>query len=281
MNDRVALLQEIRPCVALQQYVRKFNVFKFVFEKGSHLPPKFHAPRPEHSITFYVRDAQKFSHLHSDEIITYPSCVINGIYDTPIYRHGGYDFWAIKTVLQPTTLARLKVVNVSEITNRYLNAEDFLGKEVSLLSEKLAAMGDLPSMIQAIEQFLIMTINRRVRIEVPFDKATCAFFNLVGNKALEWYADQACLSLRQFIRQFEEQVGISPKTFQKIIRFDKACRMKNNHPQLDWLQIAISCNYYDYQHLSKDFKEFTQMTPPAFYEIEKTSPERSFALHES
>jgi transcriptional regulator GlxA family with amidase domain len=99
--------------------------------------------------------------------------------------------------------------------------------------------------------------------------------------SLDWLASESCLSQRQFIRKFEERTGISAKTFQRIIRFDKAFRMKNSLPHLDWLSIALRCNYHDYQHLAKEFKEFTQLNPPAFYDLEKTSPERSFGLVEA
>ena len=136
------LLKDIYPCTALQEYVRKYQVFKFAFEKDIIPPVKFHAPRPEHSITFYVRDLQKFSHINSDTTITYPPCVINGLYTIPIYRYGGYDFWAIKVVLQPTTLSRLKIIKVNELTNRFINAEEYLGKYVSLLCEQMMMMND-------------------------------------------------------------------------------------------------------------------------------------------
>jgi len=68
--------------------------------------------------------------------------------------------------------------------------------------------------------------------------------------------------------------------FQKIVRFDRAYRLRNSNPKTDWLYIALACGYYDYQHLVKDFKTFVNLTPTAFYEIEQASPERFFALHD-
>ena len=115
----------------------------------------------------------------------------------------------------------------------------------------------------------------------PIDKVSKHLLNIENGASLNWLASQSCLSLRQFIRKFEERNGISAKTFQRIIRFDKAFRMKNSQPQLDWLSIALRCDYYDFQHLAKDFKKFTHLSPPAFYELEKTSPERSFGLFEA
>jgi hypothetical protein len=52
------LVEDIQPCVALQKYVRKYQVFRFVFDNGINPPVKPHYPRPEQCITFYIRDAQ-------------------------------------------------------------------------------------------------------------------------------------------------------------------------------------------------------------------------------
>lgn len=274
------LFKDIYPCIDLQEYVRKYQVIKFVFNTDVVPPVKYHTPRPEHSITFYLRDLQRFSHINSDNVVTYPHCVVNGIYSIPLKRYGGYDFLAIKVILQPTTLSRLRITEVKQITDTFIDAEDCLGKELSILYEKLFIMNELKNMMDTIEDLLLHLIKKRCKPAEPIDKASTWFVMQENTVSLDWLANQSCLSVRQFIRRFEDQVGVSPKLFQKINRFDRAYRLKNNHPHLDWLRIALACGYYDYQHLAKDFKEFTNLTPPAFYEVEKASPERIFAIHE-
>lgn len=95
------LLKKIRPNALLGEFVRRYEVFRFVFDKNTIPPPKYHTPQPEHCLTFYVSDTQKYSLAGDSKIITYPKAIINGIHNIPIYRHGNYDFWAIKVVLQP------------------------------------------------------------------------------------------------------------------------------------------------------------------------------------
>lgn len=93
---------------------------------------------------------------------------------------------------------------------------------------------------------------------------------------IDFIAKESCLSTRQFERTFKQRMGVSPKYFSKVARFENAFRMKNKFPQLDWLSIALHCGYYDYQHLVKDYKSLTQQTPQTFHEIDLTAPERSF-----
>jgi transcriptional regulator GlxA family with amidase domain len=80
--------------------------------------------------------------------------------------------------------------------------------------------------------------------------------------SLDHLAAEACLSPRQFERNFVARVGLSPKLFARIARFDQAFRLKEKLPDLDWLAVAVQCGYYDYRHLVRDFREFAGVTPP-------------------
>jgi len=202
------------------------------------------------------------------------------MYTIPLNRYGGHDFCAIKVVLQPTTLSRLRIIQVKELSNTYINAEDCLGGHISILCEQLFQMNDIGKMIGVIEYYLLQLVTKRCKALEPIDKVTQLIVKLEKDASLDWLASQSCLSVRQFIRRFEEYIGVSPKMFQKIVRFDRAYRLRNSNPKTDWLYIALACGYYDYQHLVKDFKTFVNLTPTAFYEIEQASPERFFALHD-
>ena len=57
-------------------------------------------------------------------------------------------------------------------------------------------------------------------------------------------------------------MGLAPKLYARIVRFDQAFRLKERQPGLDWLAVAVQTGYYDYRHLVRDFKEFAGVTPP-------------------
>jgi transcriptional regulator GlxA family with amidase domain len=81
-------------------------------------------------------------------------------------------------------------------------------------------------------------------------------------------------------RKFLDRTGVTPKLFARLVRFDRAFREKNLNPLRDWRSIAFDCNYYDYQHLVRDYKEFTGLKPTDFHQLENQAPERSFGLAE-
>ena len=78
---------------------------------------------------------------------------------------------------------------------------------------------------------------------------------------LDWLANQANLSPRQFERKFNERIGIGPKLYSRISRFYQTFDYKEKHPAIDWLTVAVQFGYTDYSHLAKDFKQFANVTP--------------------
>jgi AraC-like DNA-binding protein len=200
------------------------------------------------------------------------------MHTVPVHRYGGNDFLAIKVILRPSVLYQLVKFPLRELTNKFLNAEDIWGSEVSLVCQRLKELNELQDMITVIESFILNRIKQTNIDYHPIDKVSDYILDEKNNGSLDWLADQSCLSIRQFIRKFEERMGVSAKTFERIIRFDNAYRMKNQYPEYDWLFIALSCDYNDYQHMVKDFKEFSGLTPASLSEIETKAPERYFGF---
>jgi AraC-like DNA-binding protein len=83
--------------------------------------------------------------------------------------------------------------------------------------------------------------------------------------SIENIASHANMSIKTFERKFIEQVGISPKLFSRIIRFNTAIALKMNNPERSWTDIAHGCGYYDQMHFIKDFKLFSGITPTQYF----------------
>lgn len=268
---------DVLPKTSLREYVRKFEIFHFLFDKDVIPPIKFYPPRPEHCITFYIRDAQKFSYLNSTAVHAYPECTIIGMHTVSLQRYGGRDFLAIKAVLQPCVLWRLIKAPSNQLTNGFIDAEEIWGNEVRSVCERLRELKNSDQMITVIETFLENQVKKIKGDAHPIDKVAGYILNTENIAPLDWIAGQSCLSVRQFIRKFAERNGTSAKKFERIVRFDKAYRMRNSNSEDDWLSIAMACNYHDYQHMVKDFKAFTNLTPNLLYELEQES-ELSFGI---
>jgi AraC-like DNA-binding protein len=72
------------------------------------------------------------------------------------------------------------------------------------------------------------------------------------------------ISERHLRRVFLETVGMSPKTFARLMRFSRATDLARENSRASWASIAVAAGYYDQAHLIEDFHVFAGATPEAF-----------------
>jgi AraC-like DNA-binding protein len=72
------------------------------------------------------------------------------------------------------------------------------------------------------------------------------------------------MSQRRLAELFHEQVGVSPKTFHRVRRFQHTLLRLRGIERVDWAGLAVECGYYDQSHLSHDFRQIAGMTPSAY-----------------
>jgi len=69
-------------------------------------------------------------------------------------------------------------------------------------------------------------------------------------------------TVRQLERSFKRHIGLSPKEYSNIIRFQNALNIiKNSDENRSLLDIAFECGYYDHSHLTNEIKRNTGMAP--------------------
>jgi AraC-like DNA-binding protein len=74
-------------------------------------------------------------------------------------------------------------------------------------------------------------------------------------------------SQKHFAEMFRRQVGVTPKSYLKIMRFQKAVRTIDAAGPIDWGQISLECGFYDQSHFINDFKHFSGFTPEQYANI--------------
>jgi len=64
-------------------------------------------------------------------------------------------------------------------------------------------------------------------------------------------------SARHFSQIFREQVGLSPKVWCRIQRFQRAVNQLHSGSEIPWSQLALDCGYYDQSHFANEFRAFS------------------------
>ena len=271
------LYKSFSPSLSLTEFVRNYTIIHLQFNATEPAPFKQRSPKPEQKIVFYIKGIPAIHNPATGSIQTPPPvCIFSHQSDKRVFRLTT-EFFAFIIYLQPGVLHRLTRLPMIELLHEYCDAELFFGTEVRTVSEQLAAAISYSSMVSVAEQFLLSKC-RKLPMTSSID--TIAHHLLVDPTtfSLENIAQQACLSTKQFYRKFTERIGISPKLFSRLSRFNHAYRYKRAHPYISWSSIAQEFQYTDYHHMEKEFKEFTALTPQEWTKTHLTAPERVLKL---
>lgn len=274
------LLKDFTPAFDVQEFVQLYRIVHLQFPKNQMVPFKAYPPRPEQCLAFYPYDTETVEYKKSGKIIKNIPAVLYGQFSEVTNRNIGNNFLVFQIIFNPSGLYRLTGMPSNEINNQYIDAHTVFGSDINNINEQLAAAASYEAMTAVANVLMRQIIKKQKKEKLLIDSACINMLDWDGHFSLYKLANQACLSTKQLERKFKERTGVNPKLFERIIRFDKAFRLKNSNPVLDWLRIAMECNYHDYQHLAKEYKDFTGLSPVAFHEIENKAPERQFGLSE-
>ena len=72
------------------------------------------------------------------------------------------------------------------------------------------------------------------------------------------------VSERRLSQVFREHVGIAPKMWCRISRFQVAVQALHDGVDVPWTELALRCGYYDQSHFANDFRAFSGINPTTY-----------------
>lgn len=164
---------------------------------------------------------------------------------------------------QPSGFSRLFGIPMTELTDAVYDAHAVIGREISALEHELGETPGFADRIRLIEHRLILRLGSDHRPD-PVALAANSLFASNGIDRVSTMAIDSGLSLRQFERRFLAKVGVPPKLYARIVRFNAALDQKLRYPSRPWSRIATDQDYYDQMHLVHDCRAFTGESPSRF-----------------
>ncbi len=273
------MLKDFLPHPSLRAFVRCYRIVHLKFDSQDPPPFKPYTPRPEHCLAFYPHDRERVDFTQRNGSAANIPVALVGQALSVTNRHVHGNFMVVQILFQPGGLFRLTGMPGHEINDCYIEADHVFTKEIHQVNEAFYHADDYPEIVRIANGFVESLVRRARKDAHPID-AVCQWMLEHPATSLDKMARAAYLSPKQFERKFRERTGVSPKVFTRLARFDRAFREKNLQPSKDWQSIAFDCNYYDYQHLVRDYLDFTGLRPTHFHDLESRAPERRFGLAE-
>lgn len=267
------------PCPALRGWVRQHQVIRLRFAAGLAVPVKPYWPRPAAALAFYLRDAEQVSLAPGAPPRRKPRAVVIGQPTVATLRQGGLDFSVYQIEFEPGALHRLTGLPLDTLTDEWIDAEGLFPPSFRQLVDRLAQHEDPAALIAHAEAWLLPRVQAPCK---PLAAADLVARQLLVSEGpgLDALARTHGLDVRQLRRQFAARTGVNPRLFGRVARFDRLVRLANLAPDARWLDLALDAGYHDHQHLARDFREFTGMSPTAFRALELQAPERHFGFQE-
>lgn len=166
---------------------------------------------------------------------------------------------------QPGGLAAIFGVPVADLTDADFDAGSALGRPLDEFHERLAAQRDFAARVRVADAFLCARRPDR-HAPSPLARAATLLQMRAGAMSMAHVAGLTGLGLRQFERRFQHEIGMPPKLYACIVRFETALRLKAMSRTSTWTRIAQDLGYHDQMHMVHDFRRLSGDSPARIHE---------------
>jgi len=200
-----------------------------------------------------------------------PLAFLYGPGTTPstISYHGGPHL-TVQIILKPQGLRTLLGLDARRLRNGLLPLSRLLGAPST---RALLAAGTPQAKADLLLQFLVGKAERSTTRDALVERALDLVEQQIENLRLPRILHALDVSERQLERRFAVSVGISPKTYLRVRRFNQALRLMKSRRYRSLASIAYALGFADQSHFIRDLKAFSNVTP-------KSLSDRADQFHE-
>jgi len=153
---------------------------------------------------------------------------------------------------------------LTELADSVVEMDAILGNDFLHLREHLLEQSTPEARFAALESWLLRRMRREAE---PHPVVGYALARIHREPHLLTVADiqrKTGFSNKHFIHLFEKYVGVAPKTYLRIIKFQRVLAEIEQTRKIYWTDIAYGCGYYDQAHFIKEFRHFSGLNPSAY-----------------
>lgn len=232
------------------------------------------AARPDQFLEFYLEERYI---IHSHDSGARELAPISVVVGPSTYRRvdlvlrGRLEVFTIH--FQPSGFFQLFGTPMQNFTDRAYEARSVLGASIREMEDRLAGAHNFIRRVAIASDFLGRGVGA---LKNRPDAVACTANQILVNRGVLRIPDAAAragLSARQFERKFLERVGVTPRRYARIVRFQAALTAHLNAGQT-WTDVAHQLGYHDQMHMVHDFRLFSGESPTRFSALFTANVER-------
>lgn len=160
--------------------------------------------------------------------------------------------------LHPGAARLLFGASADELAERHTPLADLWGGFADEARGCLLEADDPARQIDALEAILAA---RLPRVRALHPAVAHALERLDSKASVRDIVHEGGWSHRWFIELFRRTMGLSPKLYSRLLRFQGAVRRARGAPGAAWADLALDAGYSDQPHFIREFREFAGITP--------------------
>jgi AraC-like DNA-binding protein len=185
-------------------------------------------------------------------------CVVGGARSGFYVRDVSQPAYTIGAQLQAGAAPLLLGVPADELAEHHTSLADVWGREALELRERLALAGPPDRQLALFESVLAARLPRMRALHPAVAEALARFDPATDVRAL---VTRSGYSHRRFAELFRRAVGLAPKRFARVRRFQAALARVAADATPSWADLALAAGYADQSHFNRDFRAFAGVTP--------------------
>lgn len=224
-------------------------------------------PNGEPSIVFNLRN-DPFRIYDGDDLNRYNSygfAVVSGASTRSIVIDTVQEDRVFGIQFHPGGLFPFTNIPASEMENQSFDLDYLWQGAAKELRERLLAAPTIDAMFVLAEKCLQAQLVKPLELHPAVVFARRQFCRRPHNVSIAAVLGEIGLSQRRFIQVFHDQVGLTPKSFCRVRRFQRILETVHREPAVDWTDVALGCGYYDQAHFIHDFRQFSGLTPTLYW----------------
>jgi len=207
---------------------------------------------------YLIRDARAPQVLHSR------GSFLAGLADGCTFVDSATESCAIQVNFAPLDAYRLFGVPMASLANATVELDDLLGAVAGELIARLHDVSTWDERFDLLDAFLLDRLRRAAGIVPEVEWMWAQIVQSHGRVAIGSFARATGRSHKHLISRFHEQVGLTPKTVARIVRFERVAERLRSAAGVRWSALALDAGYYDQSHLLRDFSAFAGTTPTTY-----------------
>ena len=148
-----------------------------------------------------------------------------------------------------------------DLADTHVDLETLWGSSAARLRERLCEAGTSAERFQLLHEALLNRLCYGVEQHYAVSAALEIFWKNQAGLTVRDAAKYLGLSQRRFIQVFKTEVGMTPKLFSRIQRFQQTRTFIQQNPSPNWAALAVDLGYFDQSHLIREFLEFSGLAP--------------------